>query len=1301
MTRSAVARLPLFLAPRLATALAAGVVLLAFAGYAHLSWRRADPAGAEVFLAGQLRAVQDRATGLARKLAAQAAAAASLPEAAKALQGDRTALPVLFGSLEGQAGSGSPVALAVRSLPFSVVAWSGPASELRGLDESLLLQSPLFVLSGSVTTSLVAMAPVPAAAGGRRGFVTAEIVVRAHRNIRNEYLADFDLLSDGLPGVEIRYADFRDPFPDPFSPLPSTLSSRTSPLQTSDGWTLGMVRVSTGGLEVSEQALRLRYRRGELALGLLAILLFTMAPGTPRCGPRLRLLLGVTATRFLLFALGARSLPGAGPSLAGGEEYSSTLLAPWLQSPLDLLATVACLTVAAVLLLDWLGRRPSRAGPSPWRAAFALVASLLVLAGCFGWIHDTVLGSEIDLSTITLVPKSPAHLVLHGALLLILGAALALLGAAWSFARPLPRGRAGRIALALAAAAGAAAALTFRPREVALPFVPALLLAAAGLILGLALDRWRTGFVRADTGERSAMVLGLAALLALLLYPSLVHYSEQRTRRQIESDYAPLILDQPARRAEALAQSRAAVDGLRLLESEADTSLPAAEDLAFAVWSASKLAETAASSAVEIQDSRGTVISRFALSLPSLAATGPPQPLPPGEDWITTRETLTVATAERRVLHSSRRLAYNGQTRGAVHLYVGEGVAALPFLTPRDPYSALYRSTSGPANGAKALSLLVYDESSNPVFSSAERPPALSPEMSATLSRHPSGSWTTLPLESGPTDTFLFSDGALVFGLGYARLTAGRYGAGLLEAIVALTLAVLLPLFALMVLRTVLGLASFSVPALLDCVRRRFALRLFVAFVTLAVVPVAVLEGIVRGIVTERLRHASEDQALERAAVAQKAVEDFAFFQRREAAGTRPVTDAALVWVASLIRNDLDVFGSGRLIASSKRELYASGLLPSRISGSVFKDLVLEMAPSAIRSERIGAFSSLVASVPVRLDGPEPAILSIPLALRQRELQATLDEIDRTIRLASLGFFVVAAILAQSMSRRISGPLRALTAATGRIADGDFDARVATTNRDEILGLVTSFNQMAGDLQRQRRDLERSNRLAAWAEMARQVAHEVKNPLTPIQLSAEHLRRVYKDREVDFEATLAACTETILKQVRTLRGIVTEFSAFARPPDSDLGLEDLAALTRSVLAPYCAHLPPSVSLSLDAPDGLPRVRMDRRLVERAIVNVVENALQAVQEKGSVTVRLRAEAEGERVTAEIEDSGPGLTPEARERAFEPFFSTKTDGSGLGLALVKKIAEDHGGGVSLESRPGFGTRVSIWLPAKAGQ
>ncbi|HEY7598657.1 MAG TPA: ATP-binding protein, partial [Candidatus Limnocylindrales bacterium] len=468
-----------------------------------------------------------------------------------------------------------------------------------------------------------------------------------------------------------------------------------------------------------------------------------------------------------------------------------------------------------------------------------------------------------------------------------------------------------------------------------------------------------------------------------------------------------------------------------------------------------------------------------------------------------------------------------------------------------------------------------------------------------------------------------------------------------------------------------------------------------VAFVAVAVLPVIVLQFVVREFVTDRLRRESERQALELAAIARKAVEDFALLQRRAPDGTRPVTDEALVYIASLLRNDLDVFEGGRLLASSKRELYASGLLPSRVSGDVFRSLALEGQPTALRTETIGGFSYLAASVPVRLDAAEPGLLSMPLALRQREVEAVLGDLYRAIRLASALFLAAAALLAQSMARRISGPIRELTGATRRIAGGDLAARVKPASRDELGELTDSFNQMASDLDRQRRDLEQSNRLAAWAEMARQVAHEVKNPLTPIQLSAEHLRRVFRDGGADFPATLERCVATILGQVESLRRIVTEFSAFARPPAAVSEPHDMRELIEDVLSPYRQALPPDVKLEVELPAGVPPVRGDRRLLERAVVNLLENALQAVGERGAIAVRLAAH-DG-RVEVRVEDDGLGLDPEIRERVFEPFFSTKTGGSGLGLALVKKIAEDHGGGVTLTSQDGERTRALLWLPA----
>ena len=143
--------------------------------------------------------------------------------------------------------------------------------------------------------------------------------------------------------------------------------------------------------------------------------------------------------------------------------------------------------------------------------------------------------------------------------------------------------------------------------------------------------------------------------------------------------------------------------------------------------------------------------------------------------------------------------------------------------------------------------------------------------------------------------------------------------------------------------------------------------------------------------------------------------------------------------------------------------------------------------------------------------------------------------------------------------------------------------------------------------------------------------------------------------------------------------------------------QDLKALVGEALRPYEPGLPPGVTLTVEASDGVPAVMADRRLLERAVVNLLENALQAVGEDGAIRVRLRSAEAGRRAEIEIEDTGAGIDAAVKDRLFEPFFSTKTSGSGLGLALVKRIAEDHGGGVSLEPAPGRGTRAVLWLPA----
>ena len=1247
----------------------------------------------------RLERIQARQRALVAELQSLVGRVAAQPQVGPALAGDEAALAALFRALEPlREGTSERPALALHSLrPLVTVAWAGRIGD-PAVFEGLVGDAPdVFVLEGSVSTTLVATAPVAPAGGGPGGFATASLPVAVRRNIGNQFLRDFDLLAGADQGVELRYVDAREAprGAEPFPPLDPALVAREGVLRAPDGEVLAAVRVTAPPLPEVRRDVQSLYDR-VLALLAVATLLGWASGGHGAGRPSSLRWIGIaTALRLTLLALGT-PVPGPASALLSPDVYASTLLGPLLRSPLDLFLTALWAAVVAVVALDAASRRPRPTSTGRF-AALAPVA-LAAAAGVFVVLGDVVANSSLELEVVPLWPRSLPYLVMQAALLMVLGAGLALSAAVLILAGPFPPSRLETVGRLGALAALMALADRLWPRALPdLPFVPAVaLVLAAGVAAGTA-PRWSGWTSRAQSGARAALAIAAVAVLGLSLYPSLVHFAEAYTRAQTETDHAPEVLRQPQWREYVLTDTLRRIDSLRVLEEAPAGPRPTGvEELAFWVWSATDLAAYGFSSAVEIQDAAGTVISRFALNLASL--TGGSARLPGAERWAVSRETGHLASERFGMLHARRALSYHGELHGGIHVYVKEDFWNLPFVRARDPYSVLFRTASRGAARERPVALISYQEGREVAFTSVDRPPALDPGLAAGLRSGGPGRWTTLELDDRSHRAYVFAGPRAVHILAYPLLTPPRYLADLVEAAAGFALLALIGLVLVVAVRSALGRESLSVRSLVGTVQRRFALRLFVAFILLAFVPVAVLQVVVRNFLEDRLVREFETQALERAAIARKGVEDYAFFKREESGAGEPVTDEALVWLASVIRNDLDVFERGRLLASSKRELYASGLLAPRVSGAVYRAIVLEGEPSWLRAERIGDFSFTVASVPLRIEGSPSGILSLPLALRQREVQAAVEDLDRSVRLAAVFFMLLAAALAQSMARRISGPISALTRATRRVAQGDLAARVEPTTHDELRRLVESFNQMAHDLDRQRRDLERSNRLAAWAEMARQVAHEVKNPLTPIQLSAEHLRRVYRDGSVDFGPTLEACTQVILKQVRTLRGLVTEFSAFARPPGAVLETQDPAAVLREVLRPYEAGLPPAVQLRFEADPGVPLIQADRRLFERAVVNLLENALQAVGDSGRITVRLRR-VEGGRLQIEVEDSGPGVVPEIRDRVFEPFFSTKTSGSGLGLALVKRIAEDHGGGVSLEDAPGGGTRAVLWLPLQA--
>jgi nitrogen fixation/metabolism regulation signal transduction histidine kinase len=235
---------------------------------------------------------------------------------------------------------------------------------------------------------------------------------------------------------------------------------------------------------------------------------------------------------------------------------------------------------------------------------------------------------------------------------------------------------------------------------------------------------------------------------------------------------------------------------------------------------------------------------------------------------------------------------------------------------------------------------------------------------------------------------------------------------------------------------------------------------------------------------------------------------------------------------------------------------------------------------------------------------------------------------------------------------------------------------------------------MAETLVAQRAALARTNQLKAWNEMARQVAHEIKNPLTPIQLAAEHLQHVHEDRGRPLGPVMDQCLDMILGQVRLLRQIASEFSNFAGEPTPRPEAVDAAQLVTSVIDPYRQGLASRVAFDIDLPDALPPVWADRTLLARAFTNLVENAVQAMPNAGRLVIR--GEAGESQLTLRLTDTGVGMDEDAVARAFEPFFSTKTGGSGLGLANARRNIEIGGGTVTIASAPGRGTTVTVSLP-----
>jgi two-component system nitrogen regulation sensor histidine kinase NtrY len=227
-------------------------------------------------------------------------------------------------------------------------------------------------------------------------------------------------------------------------------------------------------------------------------------------------------------------------------------------------------------------------------------------------------------------------------------------------------------------------------------------------------------------------------------------------------------------------------------------------------------------------------------------------------------------------------------------------------------------------------------------------------------------------------------------------------------------------------------------------------------------------------------------------------------------------------------------------------------------------------------------------------------------------------------------------------------------------------------------------------------EIQKVQRMEAWREVARRIAHEIKNPLTPIQLSAERLRKRYAKLLEGDGAVLDKCTTTIIRQVEELKNLVNEFAQFARLPTAELAVNDLNEVVREALFLYQeGHREIDFAFR---PGVIPALELDRNQMKRALINLLDNAVAAMDGKGQVEIATSYERALTKVCLEVADDGRGLPPDVRARIFEPYFSTKQDGTGLGLSIVSAIVEDHRGYIRVRPNEPKGTKFIIELPVR---
>ncbi|MCX6258949.1 MAG: ATP-binding protein [Bacteroidia bacterium] len=409
---------------------------------------------------------------------------------------------------------------------------------------------------------------------------------------------------------------------------------------------------------------------------------------------------------------------------------------------------------------------------------------------------------------------------------------------------------------------------------------------------------------------------------------------------------------------------------------------------------------------------------------------------------------------------------------------------------------------------------------------------------------------------------------------------------------------------------------------------------------------------------------------------------------------------SVLIRLSNVFYTDINIYDlKASLLASSRPEIFDKNLTGSQMDIVAFRQLTYNKLTRYIHDERIGGMKYLSVYVPlVNNNNQVLAWLNLPYFSKQSLLKREIMAVAVAMVNIYVLLIVITVIIAVVISNKITHPLQLIREKFRSIHLQRQNEPLSYSSNDEIGDLIHEYNRMVVELARSADLLAKSERESAWREMAKQIAHEIKNPLTPMKLNIQYLQKAWEDKSPHWEENFGKVTRILTEQIDSLSHIANEFSQFARLPrqnNREIHFVEILNAVILLLENECGNTRLTVDNRI--PASL-KVFADKEQIERAFINLIKNAIQSIPDERDGLVKIISELNENLLVVTIEDNGVGIPAEMRNRIFEPNFTTKTSGMGLGLAVARSIIEDSGGTIRFETSAA-GTRFIVELPVKS--